>query len=368
MLGYVALIALVIVAFRFLPGQKQGSRGEPTVPVQNNDPDAFIVRDEFQRPLDDDEFRSYPADGLDSRLPANASRDRSNSVAIDPQLLSSVQDNTLNIRSDEAPAFFYTLDRARQFTSEQMEQAAVKGVQFVNLMHDPALYRGKPVTIVGTLGHLREFQATDNSYGLTTLYDAWIMTLDVDNRPTRVVASSIDPGLSADERPLVKITGYFFKREGYHANSGQQVAPTILASRIERFVSPYAPPPADGLVPVVMGLVMAIGLILATTLISLAWGDRRSQRRPVRLPEMTQQTAQELASLDIRSIRDQLRELEEEARHAAWTPRPATPPPPPPSTSFPSSSPATPPEIDPLPDLPTPPPPTRPPRPSLEEY
>ncbi|OYW12891.1 MAG: hypothetical protein B7Z55_17765, partial [Planctomycetales bacterium 12-60-4] len=100
-------------------------------------------------------------------------------------------------------------------------------------------------------------------------------------------------------------------------------APTILASRIEPYISENAPPPADGLVPILLAVIVAVSLILSTTLLSFAWSDRRTPPRLRKLPDLSAKTNEQLAALDLRSVRDQLRELEERERYGDWYPSPS---------------------------------------------
>lgn len=364
MLGYVAVIAVALIVLQLMSSKPQAPN-DPREPT----PAGFAalddrVRDGENRPLEPDEFRSFSDDpaqaGQLTESPPVVSRPPvpRNPHHIDPQILRPVEDNTLAIRRTESDAFFHVLDRARQFTPAQLERAAEPGVQYINLMQDPSLYRGKPVTIVGNLWKLFEFPASENDYGLKTLYEGWILTPDSGNRPIRIVCSRLGPGIAVDgERPTsVRITGYFFKREGYNSQSGQKVAPTILAGEIERYISPHAPPPADGLVPIVLGTVVAIGLILATTLVSFAWNDRSSRPKVKKLPPLSSETSEALAQLDYRSIGDQLRELEERDRFPEWYPQPDGGQDSHHSNGHAATADAAPPE------LPTPLPPTRPPR------
>lgn len=326
MLGYVAVIAIAVACLQLL-GRKPAppAEGDARNPANVEGLD-FEVRDAGGRPLEPDEFRSFPTTELPATPPGTpevATRAvPRNPWVIDPTWLTAVQDNTLGIRKDESLAFFHVLDRARQSTPQQLERAAEKGVQYINLMQDPSLYRGKPVTLIGDLWYLYEFPATENDYGLTTLYEAWVLTPDSGNQPIRIVCSSLGSQLKVDgPRPTpVRVTGYFFKREGYNSKGGLHVAPTILAGRMERYVSTNAPPPADGLVPVVLGTVVAIGLILATTLVSFAWNDRRAPPRVKRLPSLSTETSEKMAQIDLRSVREQLRDLEERERFADWYP------------------------------------------------
>jgi len=358
MLGYVGIAAVCLIGLQLWPGNGPG--GKPADPAAVTHPDQldFEVREPLDNTLSPDEFRSFP-----DALPNEQTREREtrlqsairDGTRIDPNLLAEVKDNTLGIRRVEADAFYEVLDQARQTPLERLERASPAGVQYLNIMTDPTLYRGHPVTLVGDMWRLYEFPANENIYGIETLYEAWIFTADSGTHPARIVCSSIDPALkpSDSQRTPVKVTGFFFKREGYDTLGGLHVAPTILAGRLQPYRSPNAPPPADGIVSVMLTVVVGIGLILTTTLLSFAVSDRRTPRSTKRLPQLSTEAADQLAQLDVRSVSEQLRELEEQERWAAWSQETGMTARPQEQNGHPDAA---------VPELPTPLPPTRAPR------
>jgi len=319
-MGYVAVIAVVVVAFQLLPPARRPA-DKATVPAATSSLPERMV--EPGSPLAPEEFHAPP--DLDQRDPPPM-REVSEPVAAvnrakaDPQFdkaaLAAVRDNTLGVRADEAEAFFTVLDHARRVPATELDQAARSGVQYVNLMSDPALYRGEPVTVTGEMWRLSEFTASQNRHGLTRLYEAWVFTSDSSTHPLRIVATGLGEDLQPgdSQRTPVRVTGYFFKREGYETKAGLQVAPTLLAGQIVRHHSPGAPPSAEGVAPMLLGLVVAIGLILSVTLLSFAGNDRRDPRRAGPLPALSDDAARRVETLDPRSVSEQLRELAERER------------------------------------------------------
>jgi hypothetical protein len=263
-------------------------------------------------------------------------------VARDPQdiafpkdLFENVRDNTLGVRREEYTAFFALLDHVQQIPTSQLEQAALKDVIYINLMTDSDRFRGEPITIIGEVVRIYPFQASPNPYNLKQLYEAWIVTKDSETHPFRVVVPTLGAGLKPGENLgiAVKVTGCFFKREGYRTAAGLHVTPTLLARRINVYRSPNQPPPADGLVPIMASVVIGFGLILTATLLSFAWADRRAPQRRDYLPSMSHETAEALASMPLFSVGemlDNLAEQEREAEYSTLRHPAATPPPPPP--------------------------------------
>lgn len=236
-------------------------------------------------------------------------------AALDKTILADVRDDTLGIRRSEADAFFAVLDHVRRVPAAELIGGSRNDVLYVNLMSDSEAFRGDIVTVSGTLRRCEEFTANDDR-GANRLYEAWVVTGDSSGHPYRVVATALDDGVpkrGAAQLP-VTITGYFFKREGYEAQSGLQVAPTILAKTIAVDGSTYRPPLASGALPVLPGIAMAIGLIFGATLIALAWSDRRQRRLPASLPLLSSSVEEAVEQVDRRSVNEQLRELSERHR------------------------------------------------------
>lgn len=372
LLAYGGLAVIVLIALQWMTGSRrpavENTEGANAPSVEQLD---FNVREAVTtRPLEPDEFHSFgEEDPVVEKAPVDPTKSqaRRHPLWIKPELLQPVQDNTLGIRRAESNAFFQTLDQARLKTPEQLAVVAEPGVQYLNLMTDPALYRGRPVTLIGEMCRLYEFQAEENDAGLKTLYEAWLFTPDSGTHPVRVVSASLGPELqvSDNQRTPVKVTGYFFKREAYPTSDGVHVAPTILAGRLERFLHPHAPPPSEGVAPVLLGIIVAMGLIFATTLISFVISDRRSVtwRRPK--PILNSTAIEPMTRVDHRSVREQLQDLEEWAHSGGLEGQVAWPG----SVTNPSSAMGGDEQrpVDDRPvEFPTPVPPTRAPRPPLE--
>lgn len=202
------------------------------------------------------------------------------SARIDRRYLDQVKDNTLGIRNDESEVFYWLVDHARRVSSTSLDRAGSSEVTYVNLMTEPDRYRGEPITIEGDLWRLYEVDAGPNDYGVQRIYEGWVFTGDSGNHPYRIVCTGLPKGIQPAEslRKPVRITGYFFKREGYRSNGGVHVAPTLIAHRIEMNPMPNGIPLASGIVPYMTGAVMALALALLVTIVGFAISDERSSR------------------------------------------------------------------------------------------
>jgi len=241
------------------------------------------------------------------------------STRFDKRALANVKDNTLGIRRDEAEAYFRLLDHVKHVSPADLERAAVPEVQYINLMTEPDRFRGEPITIQGDLWRLYEFEAGSNDRGLTTLYEAWIFTGDSSNHPYRVISTSLPHSLTPGENihQPVRVTGYFFKREGYPSQSGMHVAPTLLAPTVTPFRPAGVIPLTDAITPYVTGVVTAVGLALLVTLLAFALGDRRIKRnaRQRLLNEPTPSFAR-LDTGPFVTVEESLRQFAEQERQA----------------------------------------------------
>ncbi len=301
MLSFVVLFAVVMFLVNILftdPPKKPDDAANPSsLPRRKMD---FDVRDEEPRSPKPGEIITAPdqfeapiersREWLDEQAAKGeewaedaAVRDRAmarRNTRFDKRALAKVKDNTLGIRRDEAAAYFRLLDHVRRVSPAELERAAATDVPYISLMTESDRFRGEPITIQGDLWRLYEFDSGPNDRGLTTLYEAWIFTGDSGHRPYRVVCTSLPHTLTPGEdlRRPVRVTGYFFKREGYPSQGGMHVAPTLIALKVMPFRPAGVLSLADATTPYVTGIVTAVGLALLVTLLAFALGDRRIKR------------------------------------------------------------------------------------------
>lgn len=240
------------------------------------------------------------------------------SVRIDKRYLDQVKDNTLGIRKDESEIFYWMVDHARRVTTEALDRSGLSDVQFVNLMTEPDQFRGDPITIEGDLWRLYEVDAGPNEYGVKRMYEGWVFTSDSGHHPYRIVCTSLAKGIHPAEslRKPVRITGYFFKREGYRSNGGVHIAPTLIAHRIEINPTPNGIPLMAGIVPYMSGAILAIALALLVTVAAFAISDERSRSDLEKSRTNLHVTFGDLQVAPTISIEETLRQLAERERES----------------------------------------------------
>ncbi len=148
---------------------------------------------------------------------------------------------------------------------------------FVDLIEDPASYRGEPVTLSGHLIRLIKSQAGPNDFGVDTLYEGWLVTEDSQQHPATIICTDIPPGMPIGEDTIdgVSVTGYFLKLRTYPSRDNKiRFAPLILAHTLSW--NPVAASPGWSVSP----FILYGGLALCTiAVIAIAWLSARHNRR-----------------------------------------------------------------------------------------
>ncbi len=341
-------VLLALQAFRPPASTPVGNTTEDDAPTFA--PDAASARER----LADDEFFAPPP--LETPTTPRRRKDdnkRANAAAD----LSHIHDDTLGIRFDEADSFFELLQQARQTSPDDLIAQVRYDVQHVNLLTDPERYRGQVMTVAGNLLRLTPFTPARNRQGLQTLYEAWIVTPDSAPRAYRVVTSQLSDRIPLKDHAQLPVvaTGYFLKQEGYMATNGVEVAPVILAAALDRDETVFHPAGMSTFPTWMLGLVVAGGLILTATMISMALSERTPQRKS-HPSSLSVETLTALTAMPPFSIHGLLRELEEidQARQFETLRRPVLA-----SSVNPPHVPIAKPKLSRDVELPTPTPPTR---------
>jgi hypothetical protein len=216
---------------------------------------------------------------LDEGPPGVPQPARSDGAIIDRASLVGVRDFTLNLRASERGAYFAVLTRLRELENLTLEAAADPAATYAVVTVEPDLYRGRAITIEGVARRILDMPAGENDAGFETLHELWVFTPESGNDPWRVVTTELPAELPrgefGGEGIPVRITGIFFKTQGYETQRGElNVAPLLLAKTAHRLRSPGVGFNEADLVPWVLGG----ATILAAGLIFLLWRFRREDR------------------------------------------------------------------------------------------
>ena len=200
---------------------------------------------------------------------------------VKPAYLDEVRDNT-TFRPQEQDAWFHLFEILNKTDQTKLRSGSIGRVTYRQLYRQSDQYRGRLVTIRGTIRRANPVWVPKNAYGIEHYYRTWIQPVDERSSPMVVYCLYLPEGFPTgmDVTADVEITGFYFKRWGYRAKDSLRTAPTLLA----RSVDWRRPPPAAQRAPGGLGSVLTvIAAALCMSLLLAAYVYVRTRR--ARLPE-----------------------------------------------------------------------------------
>lgn len=175
--------------------------------------------------------------------------------------LAQIKDDTY-FRPGEHDAWFRLLELAR-------DEAAIQAtpVTFLELFEQPTAYRGRFVSMSGTVRLVERKPAPKNDAGMNGYYQVWLQPRDQPS--SLVVAYCLQlpdgfPRAGRMQEPAT-ISGYFFKRWAYRAQDTIRTAPLLLANTIEwrpRTATMSKDEGYDVLIPAIACVLVAGGIVV----------------------------------------------------------------------------------------------------------
>lgn len=198
--------------------------------------------------------------------------------------LQTVRDDTV-FRKIEGDAWFHLFELLRKTDDAELAKASTGKVSFRQLYQQPREYRGRIVTLKGTVHRVLEKQAPKNSYGIEKYYE---LVLEPDGEKDQLV---IVYSLEVPKDFLTKnslseratIHGFSFKRFAYPAKDDVRTAPSVLARNLDW---QPAPPPLKAEPEIAPGTVVLIAFGLFVVAAAGYWATR-SWRTSPRSGELT---------------------------------------------------------------------------------
>jgi hypothetical protein len=196
-----------------------------------------------------------------------------------PGMLREVRDYDLGQASAplDSPEYYELLSYVENAPDEEFSppERPVPEVLPVQLLKDPAEWRGKVVSITGVLLYLREMPLGprgENPLGQPRIWRMWIS----DNRSGQagtVLALSLRPP-PVDEHDIVELTGLFFRRLAYESNQQEpRIASVVMAREVHAFV-----PPPDTVTPVIVRSIAGMVLLVLVLLVVGQLRERRAMK------------------------------------------------------------------------------------------
>ena len=225
-------------------------------------------------------FRAVAADSGGA-----ADADGEDLARLPPVLTAAVEERKFGLSRAERFAADVILARLREIDAAELH-AVADPVAFPVLVDQPGPYRGRAVTLAGVARGVRDLPGRGAAGEEVGTAAVWFFPNGAGNNPARALVNAA-PGLPRGERLAegvpVRVTGYFFKLEGYEAESGPRVAPLILADEAVRVtpasIVPATPPALPWVILAAVGAACAAGGLLVWR-----WraGDRAYERTTLR--------------------------------------------------------------------------------------
>ncbi|MEW4489612.1 hypothetical protein AB1L42_16135 [Thalassoglobus sp. JC818] len=187
--------------------------------------------------------------------------------------LNNVEDDTW-LNSDDNIPYYALLQKVAETSPSELRteaneflkarQAESKLPTFIDMIRNPAAFRGQPVTLEGHILQVIDFPAEENDYGIERLYEAALFTDDSLSHPTTVVFLEKPENLPIGSQLVedVAVSGYFLKTYWYNSNDDHtRKAPLILAKTISvRERTPSAASESWGTM-IAISVLAAIGIL-----------------------------------------------------------------------------------------------------------
>jgi hypothetical protein len=199
--------------------------------------------------------------------------------------LDQVQDNTY-FRPAEHEAWFALLGRLQQMNSLQVAENSWGELSYAQLLKQPDVYRGRIVTLSGTLRREEVEQAAANTMGVADYHRLVIQPRGGGHWPLIAYCLDLPAELPRgdDLNSPVTVHGYFFKNWSYAWQDGLGVAPVVLARNVDWQPSAPRNPQFTISLP---GLAAAL-LVAGGIAVAVVWLAIRNTRRPTNVADSQQ--------------------------------------------------------------------------------
>ncbi len=192
--------------------------------------------------------------------------------------LSAIKDNTF-FRAEENQAWFGILDRLQKARADDLNRDSLGEVTYAQLIKQPDVYRGQPVTIHGTVMREEVLPAPTNDLGIEKYHRLVIRPTGGGVWPIVVYSLELPDKFPRGDkiRADVEVTGIFFKNWSYSWQEGLGLAPVILTKTVGWQPNAIAKTSrTEVTVSGVVGVIAAAGAMAAL----VGWFAWRQSRRP----------------------------------------------------------------------------------------
>jgi hypothetical protein len=243
-------------------------------------------------------------------------------ATLDAIAIERVEDDTVFLRPAEREVWLRLEGKVRDATAQNLARQSVGNVGYLQLFKQPEEYRGKAVTIRGTVKSAYRVAAHPNYLGTTDRFVLWIAPEGGPTSPIVIYALELPVGFPAvpasDGGAMIKleepvtVTGFFLKRGAYLGKDATYAAPLLIAkSPTWKPVSTLAEV-RSGEIPTWLGWVAGVAVVFALIASSVIYAQTR---RKLALADSRLTAAPKLSGIEVGpSTAEALRRLEGQER------------------------------------------------------
>lgn len=178
-----------------------------------------------------------------------------------PEWIASIQDDTPSLPREQ-PWMFSVFQVLQETNLSDLRKASAGHVGYVQLFRQPNQYRGRPITVSGTVRRVRQLPFPENACGLSGYWEVWLFPADNPSSPLVIYCLELPDGFPTNQPGEgVEATGIFFKRWAYEAADAWRTAPIVLAKTLQWRPPSAMPPPAPPALSTIAGLFLLAALL-----------------------------------------------------------------------------------------------------------
>ncbi len=151
-----------------------------------------------------------------------------------PEMFKSIRDDSFSSQAEQSVAL-PLLNILNRTDPARLREASLGHVAYAQLFRQPEHYRGRLVTVSGTVRRVNPIELYPNEYGLREYYEVWLFPVDNPSTPIVIYCLYLPEGFPTGMTLAqeAEATGFFLKRWAYAAKDGFRSAPMMLARSLE---------------------------------------------------------------------------------------------------------------------------------------
>ena len=200
---------------------------------------------------------------------------------ITPELLSPIEDNSI-LRVAENDAWQTILAVLKETQQASLLASSIDNVSFAQLFRQTESYRGRVVSVRGTIRRTERIPTRENENGIDELFRWIVEPAGPSNAPIVIYSLEKPTGfeITDDLREDATFTGVLFKRWAYAAGDGTRIAPLLLAKTATWQPKPPPKPVELPATPIVAATLTGL-VLLATGVATFVYRNSKAKHPDV---------------------------------------------------------------------------------------